>query len=1193
MAAVALIKLSQGAAVPPGGRALVGVQATNVLIENTNNTDVASWRIEVLYAEEGLTFAPTDPGTPVLVDENAADSTPTSAGNPLSPDGVGSWRIRLQVWDGPNFTGNMDEDIRVFSVPTPNFGFILPPYQVFPLQLSNKPHELNFDDQPWGWTGLDSITGGVLINEALKLIDGSSPSLQNSYVGGNTITTDAGNGDFEVLGTENATIAVDGFTTLNGAAGIGMTSSGGNINLNATTGFGTLEADQTATLQSNSATAQVVGATGVTITVGAVNWAWPTVDAAGVLSSNGAGVLSFGAAPASTLQATYEAGNTIVTSAPEGDFSVTGTENATIAVDTFLTLNGGTGIGMTSSGGNIDLNSTTGFMNYTSDQAASFTSTNGIVTITGGGGVQIDATTGNATLAAAAGFTTVAGNTGVGVNSATGNINLTATTGFGGFESDQTLTLQSNSANVVVDAATVINLQAPTTVVSGDLVVQGDKVISNTTEVVVEDNFINLNQGHTTNGVARPGGLVVNLTPQTAAVAISGGAFTSATTVEVAGLTIGAGDYFMIDGADDPTNDGLYQVTSYVDPVLTINAAGDPWTQSGFTTDASVAGTVSPMQITVIRGGTDGLWEQGVGTSSPLTFSDFASAASVTLTGAYQGGNTLTTDAGNGSAIINGTEGFTVDMDGAVSIDGAGGTTLSSTDSALQLLTQGGSPGNITITAGGGSSSATATLRADGEVTVESVNGGGANLNGSDGVSGGSGSPGTVRGGASSTTGGNGGAAQVLGGNVDAGSANGVGGGVNITSGFGRGNGDGGTISITGGTTVGAGTGEGGPVLITGGSGGTVGDGGAVFMQGGGTSTAFDAGDATVRGGSGGVGGTVNIEGGQSTNNNGGQVNIEGGQTPAGANGFVGGSVNIIGGFSQGTNAQARGGHVFIDGGPAAAGNQDGGSVFVTYGVPFGTGDDGFFRVRHSDNTIAAEFTTSTDYDAASVGEVLAKGATGLEYISPTDSDAIHDNVAGEIAAVTLKSTPVSGDFLLIEDSADSNNKKRVTVGSLPFTSGPGSSTDNAIARYNGTTGDIQNSGVTIDDNDNVSLGNADIRTARLVTFNSEIDQGNTGASPNVDWTAGAKQRFTMNNATPAFTFTAPAGPTNMTLVLEQDGAGSRSPTWPGTARATDGSIDISSAGSSVTVINIYYDGTNYHMTSVPNSAGSVTTNLV
>lgn len=51
---------------------------------------------------------------------------------------------------------------------------------------------------------------------------------------------------------------------------------------------------------------------------------------------------------------------------------------------------------------------------------------------------------------------------------------------------------------------------------------------------------------------------------------------------------------------------------------------------------------------------------------------------------------------------------------------------------------------------------------------------------------------------------------------------------------------------------------------------------------------------------------------------------------------------------------------------------------------------------------------------------------------SGTDADAIHDNVSGEIAALTLKATPVSGDLLLIEDSADTNSKKKITLGSLP-----------------------------------------------------------------------------------------------------------------------------------------------------------------
>ena len=42
------------------------------------------------------------------------------------------------------------------------------------------------------------------------------------------------------------------------------------------------------------------------------------------------------------------------------------------------------------------------------------------------------------------------------------------------------------------------------------------------------------------------------------------------------------------------------------------------------------------------------------------------------------------------------------------------------------------------------------------------------------------------------------------------------------------------------------------------------------------------------------------------------------------------------------------------------------------------------------------------------------------------DPEAIHDNVAAEINAIAEKTTLVDADLLLIEDSADSNNKKKV-----------------------------------------------------------------------------------------------------------------------------------------------------------------------
>ncbi len=47
------------------------------------------------------------------------------------------------------------------------------------------------------------------------------------------------------------------------------------------------------------------------------------------------------------------------------------------------------------------------------------------------------------------------------------------------------------------------------------------------------------------------------------------------------------------------------------------------------------------------------------------------------------------------------------------------------------------------------------------------------------------------------------------------------------------------------------------------------------------------------------------------------------------------------------------------------------------------------------------------------------------------DGDAIHDNVAAEISAITEKTTPVGADLLLIEDSAASDAKKKLTIANL------------------------------------------------------------------------------------------------------------------------------------------------------------------
>jgi hypothetical protein len=193
---------------------------------------------------------------------------------------------------------------------------------------------------------------------------------------------------------------------------------------------------------------------------------------------------------------------------------------------------------------------------------------------------------------------------------------------------------------------------------------------------------------------------------------------------------------------------------------------------------------------------------------------------------------------------------------------------------------------------------------------------------------------------------------------------------------------------------------------------------------------------------------------------------------------------------------------------------------------------------------------------------------------SGIDDTAIHDNVAGEIAGLTQKVTPVGADHLLIEDSADSNNKKRALLSSLP---GGGDVTaaaniaDNRVVRGDGGAKGIQQSGVILNDTDQMSA----IETA---TFNTEHDNGSQGASWTLDWNNGQKQKVTLTASTTTLTITAPPGPGNFLLKVIQGGAGSFEITWPAAVLWPNGNApNFTNAAASVDIVTFYYDGTNYY----------------
>ena len=105
----------------------------------------------------------------------------------------------------------------------------------------------------------------------------------------------------------------------------------------------------------------------------------------------------------------------------------------------------------------------------------------------------------------------------------------------------------------------------------------------------------------------------------------------------------------------------------------------------------------------------------------------------------------------------------------------------------------------------------------------------------------------------------------------------------------------------------------------------------------------------------------------------------------------------------------------------------------LDFGTTAGTATEGNdSRVLTQDENNAAVGTDGV----ASSGNKYVTNSDPRNTDNRTDAVAIHDNVAGEIVAVDEKGSPVAADLVLIEDSEDSNSKKRVQIGNFPGSGG-------------------------------------------------------------------------------------------------------------------------------------------------------------
>jgi hypothetical protein len=179
-------------------------------------------------------------------------------------------------------------------------------------------------------------------------------------------------------------------------------------------------------------------------------------------------------------------------------------------------------------------------------------------------------------------------------------------------------------------------------VVTGNMTVEGTTTTIDSETVLIADNHLYLNNGYNT-VAAQTGGLVVNYLPTATtttvnAAYVAGVAATSNPTVGTVGAaTFALADLIQISGST--SNDGLYEVLSHAANVLTIRGIGvtgtvEDFTQNQFVAGASDGATITKVNISVIRSGTDGLWEVGSGAVTPVTFTNLGTGSgNVTGTG--------------------------------------------------------------------------------------------------------------------------------------------------------------------------------------------------------------------------------------------------------------------------------------------------------------------------------------------------------------------------------------------------------------------------------------------------------------------------------------------------------------------------------------------------------------------------------
>jgi len=192
-----------------------------------------------------------------------------------------------------------------------------------------------------------------------------------------------------------------------------------------------------------------------------------------------------------------------------------------------------------------------------------------------------------------------------------------------------------------------------------------------------------------------------------------------------------------------------------------------------------------------------------------------------------------------------------------------------------------------------------------------------------------------------------------------------------------------------------------------------------------------------------------------------------------------------------------------------------------------------------------------------------------------TDANAVHVNVGGEINGITAKGTPTTSDILLIEDAADGNNKKKITIADLPATSDANAVHVNAA---NEITAITEKTSVASDDEfiieDSADSGNKK-SIKRKAVVNPIVSSTASTATLTVD--ADSTDFAVITAQSEGLTIAAPTGSPvegqKLIIRLKDDGS-ARAITFNAIFRALGVTLPTTTVVSKITYLGLVYNST-------------------